>query len=333
MMTSEIAIPGLQEPAGRTAEDHQRRTELVGEVDGLMKARGWSKAEVARRSGVGHGTFSQWHSGTYKGRYDNVNASIATWLDNLDAVEEVTSSVPVGPGYLPLDFSVSVERMLSVAQIMGTMVMVTAEAGHGKTTAARRYVATHANSFMVTISPQTGKVNNMLVEIAARIGVEERSPTRLVRAIARRLRRQGDGTLLVIDEAQRLTDDAIDQLRYFVDDEDCQCGIALVGNTATYARFGQWGKGDKYSQLHRRIFKRMLVQRPKPADIAQFIDAWGVQDPRQVEFLTGVGMKPGALGQVDMTIKLARMVAQGAGRDLTLNDLRAAWSNRDVELD
>lgn len=329
MMTTEIAIPG----AGRGADDMRRRDELVAEVDSLMKARTWSKAEVARRSGVGHGTFSQWHSGTYKGRFDTVNASISTWLDNLDAVEEVSASVPVGPDYLPLDFSVSVERMLSVAQVMATMVMVTAEAGLGKTTVARRYVSTHANSYLATMSPQTGKVNNMLVEIANCVGVEERSPTKLVRAIARRLRRLGDGTLLVIDEAQNLSDDAINQLRHFTDAEDCQCGIALLGNTATYGRFNQWGKGDKYGQLHRRIFKRMRVERPKPNDLTQFIAAWGVNDPKQVEFLTGVGMKPGALGQVDMTIKLARMVAQGAGRELTLADLKAAWSNRDVELD
>lgn len=318
---------------GRTPDDLLRRNELVVEVDRVMAQRGWSKAEVSRRMDVGHGTFSQWHTDTYKGRYDTINAKVAAWLEKLDSRDEVAASVPVGPSYLPLDFSVSVERMLSVAQVMGTMVMVTADAGLGKTTTARRYVATNANSFIVTISPQTGKVNNMLVEIAARIGVEESSPTKLVRAIARRLRRQGDGTLLVIDEAQRLCDDAIDQLRYFTDDEDCRCGIALIGNTATYARFSQWGKGDKYSQLHRRIFKRMRVDRPKPGDLAAFIEAWGITDAKQIEFLTGVGMKPGALGQVDMTIKLARMVAQGAGRDLTLADLKAAWSNRDVELD
>jgi len=318
---------------GRSADDLRRRDELLIEVDRLMGDRSWSKAEVARRAGIGHGTFNQWHRGNYPGRYDTINETIAIWLGQVDDVAEVAASVPVGPSYLPLEFSVSVERMLSVAQIMATMVMVTAEAGLGKTTVARRYVATHANSYLVTMSPQTGKVNNMLTEIAARIGVDERSPTKLVRAIARRLRRQGDGTLLVVDEAQNLSDDAINQLRHFVDEEDCQCGIAILGNTATYGRFNQWGKGDKYGQLHRRIFKRMRVERPRPDDLAEFIAAWGITEPKQAEFLQGVGMKPGALGQVDMTIKLARMVAQGAGRDLTLADLKAAWSNRDVELD
>lgn len=317
---------------GRSAEDMRRRIELVAEVDRVMADRGWSKAETSRRIGAGHGTFSQWHSGTYKGRYDTVNNTVAMWLGNLDQAEEVAASVPVGPSYLPLEFSTSVERALSIAQIMGTMVMVTAEAGIGKTTAGREYVRTHANSFIVTMSPQTGSVHNMLSEIAATIGVEERSASRLVRAIARRLQRTGDGTVLVIDEAQNLTDDAINQLRHFVDDPACRCGIALLGNSATYARFARWGKHEKYGQLTRRIFKRIRADRPTEDDLASFIDGWGITDPSQVAFLTGVGMKPGALGQVDMTIKLARMVAQGAGRDVSLADLRGAWSNRDVEL-
>ena len=332
MSIDEISSPALTAgPAGRSPDDMRRRQELVAQVDRVMGEKGWSKAEVARRSGIGHGTFSQWHTGAYKGRYDTINAEVETWLGNLDQVSEIAASVPVAPGYLPLDFAQQVNRMLSIAQIMPTMVMVTAEAGIGKTTAARNYVASHANSYLVTISPHTRTVHNMLSEIATAIGCDERNAGRLVRAIGQRLQRQGDGTLLVIDEAQNLSDDAINQLRHFVDNH--ACGVALLGNSATYARYATWSKGEKYGQLTRRIFKRIRTERPSVEDLRLFIEAWGISEPNQVEFLCGVGMKPGALGQVDMTIKLARMVAQGAGRELTLGDLRAAWSNRDVEID
>lgn len=325
-----MSIYEIARPDGRSAADMRRRDELVEQVNQIMDLQELSKAEVARRCGLGHGTFSQWHTGKYNGRYDTVNETIATWLANLGQVNEIAASVPVAPGYLPLGFSQNVTRTLSIAQIMPTMVMVTAEAGLGKTTAARYYVASHANSYLVTISPHTRTVHNMLAEIATAIGCDERNAGRLVRAIGQRLQRQGDGTLLVVDEAQNLSDDAINQLRHFVDNN--QCGIALLGNTATYARFTAWGKGEKYGQLTRRIFRRIKADRASADDLATFITAWGIDDPKQVEFLTGVGMKPGALGQVDMTIKLARMVAQGAGREMTLQDLRAAWSNRDVEV-
>jgi DNA transposition AAA+ family ATPase len=317
---------------GRSAEDHRRREELAAALERVAGDKGWSKSELARRIGAGQGTINEWLSGKYRGRLDTVNETVATWLAQIDGVEEIAATVPVGPAYLPLVFSTSVERALTIAQIMGTMVMVTAEAGIGKTTAGREYVRTRANAYMVTMSPQTGSVHNMLSEIAATIGVEEKSASRLVRSITRRLTRTGDGTVLVIDEAQNLSDDAINQLRHFVDDQSCRCGIALLGNTATYARFARWGKHEKYGQLTRRIFKRIRADRPTVDDLDAFIAGWGIDDPRQVAFLRGVGMKPGALGQVDMTIKLARMTAQGAGRELRLDDLQAAWSNRDVEL-
>lgn len=325
----------IDEPAsrnGRSAQDMRRRDELVIQVNEVLAERGWSKAEGVRRSGIGHGTFTQWLNGNYSGRIDNVNASVATWLGNLDQVDEVNASVPVGPGYVELGVAVQIERVISIAQIMGTFCMVTAEAGCGKTTAAAEYVRTHANSYMVTMSPDTRAIHTMMSEIADTIGVEEKSSNRLRRAVAKRLQRTGDGTVLLIDEAQNLSDDAINQLRYFSDTPSCRCGIVVLGNSATSERFGQWAKGEKYSQLNSRVFRRLRIERPTEADLAALIDAWGITEPSQVQYLMGVGMKPGAMRQIDMTVKLGRMLAQSSGHELTLADLRAAWANRDVEL-
>lgn len=316
---------------GRSAADMRRRDELVAAVQAQMDADPTlSKADCARRIDIGHGTFSDWFKGSYKGRFDTVNQKVANWLDNLAGMAAITASVPTAPDYLPLAFSEDVMRMISVAQVMSAMVMVTAEAGIGKTAAAQQYVTTRANSWLVTFSPSSKSLNNMLSEIAATIGCEERHAGRLVRAIGKRLQRLGDGTVLICDEAQNLSDEAINQLRHFVDNYGC--GVALLGNSETYSRFSRWGQGDKFGQLRSRIFKRIKADRATPDDIALYIDAWGITDPKQVEFLTGVGMKPGALRQVGMTIKLASMVAQGLGRDMTLADIKAAWSNRDVEV-
>lgn len=327
-----MSIDEIARPDGRSAADMRRRDELVQVVDQVINERGWSLAEAARRSGVSHGAFNEWLSGKYKGRYDTLNQRIATWLGNLDKVDEVVASVPSGPGYLQLGVAVQMERVISIAQIMGTFCMVTAEAGNGKTMVATEYVRTHANAYMVTMSPDTRAIHTMMSEIADTIGVDEKSSNRLRRAVARRLQRTGDGTVLLIDEAQNLSDDAINQLRYFSDSPSCRCGIVVLGNSATSERFGQWAKGEKYGQLNSRVFRRLRVQRPSEDDLAALIDAWGITEPNQVQYLIGVGMKPGAMRQVDMTIKLARMVAQGAGREMTLQDLRAAWSNRDVEV-
>lgn len=305
------------------------RDELARDVNEVMEAQGLSRAELARRVGVAQGTFSQWLSGKYAGRYENINEKVSIWLRDRGDIEAMANSLPASPGYLELEFSGQVMATMSMAQLLPTMVMVTAEAGIGKTTAAKRYAQMRANTYLVTMSPHCRTIHNMLTEIAAGIGIEERSSNRLVRSIGKRLERMGDGTLLIVDEAQNLSDDGINQLRHFVD--NFGCGIALLGNRETYARFSRWGQGDKYGQLRRRIFKRVRRDKARLEDIAAFIAAWGVSERGQVEFLTGVGLKAGALGQIDMTIRLARMAAEGAGRPMSLADLKAAWSNRDVE--
>ncbi|MED5550060.1 MAG: AAA family ATPase [Pseudomonadota bacterium] len=312
-----------------TGADAEGWVALVKRVEQIAEARGWSKAEISRRSGVAQGTLSQWMSGKYAGNYDAVSSKIRNWLDQADAVEELTASVPASPEFLDLEFSRSVVSTLQIAQVMPAMVMITADAGNGKTLACNHYVSTRANSFLVTMSPHSRTIHNMLTAIAATLNVEEKSAGKLVQAIGKRIERVGAGSLLIVDEAQNLTDEAIDQLRHFVD--FYRCGVALVGNRETYSRFAGWGQGDKYGQLKRRVFRRLRRDKPTVTDIDNFLDAWAITDPKQREFLRGVGLKPGALGQIDMTVKLARLTAEGHGRAPTLADLKAAWANRDVE--
>jgi hypothetical protein len=56
-----------------------------------------------------------------------------------------------------------------------------------------------------------------------------------------------------------------------------------------------------------------------------------VTDPECTRLLTGIGLKGGALGQIDKTMKLASMIALGDNREVGIRDIEAAWKNRDVE--
>jgi len=310
-------------------ETSTEREGLVQRVEAVAEARGWSVAEISRRSGVSQGTLHEWLKGRYRCQTQAINDRIRQWLDTIEEFEKLAAAMPEAPGFIELGFAKAVIATLSIAQVMPAMVMVTAGAGCGKTTAARRYTGTRANAHLVTMSPHCSSPHNMLHEIAASLGVATNNSREVVQRIGERLRRVGDGTLLIVDEAQNLSDDAINQLRHFVDMYDA--GVALLGNDETYRRFAKWGHGHKYGQLRRRIFRRLRRDRPSRDDLTAFIDAWGIEDQTQREFLTGVGLKPGGLGQVEMTLKLARMTADGEGRGVTLADLRAAWANRDVE--
>jgi len=288
----------------------------------------WTKAEVTRRSGMKEGTFSQWFSGTYLGRLENMNRQMHQWVT---AVLEAAAmpTIPTSPTFLRTRISNEIAQTLQWAQMTADLVIITVAAGNGKTMTCRHYRATHPNVYHATVSPHTKTVHGLLVELAAELEVHENNPARLTRAIGSKLGRAGGGTLLIVDEAQNLVDDAINQLRHFSD--IYQCGIALVGNEEVYSRFVAQVRGRSYAQLKRRIGKHLKRQKPYAEDIASYIAAWGISDPDSVKLLTGIGLKGGALGQIDKTMKLATMIAIGEDRDVTVKDIEAAWKNRDVE--
>jgi len=315
--------------SNRTQQDIEQWWGLVDRVIETATAMGFSKAEVARRIGMAEGTFSQWFSGKYAGRLDTQNKLVAHWLEAVEEAADITAAIPTSPAFLKMRSSMEIMETLAWAQTTADMVMITLNAGMGKTEACRHYCATRPHAYMATMSPHTKTVHGMLVELAAELDVLVHNPAKLTRAIGKRLEHSRGGTLLIIDEAQNLVDEAINQLRHFVD--NYRCGVALVGNNEIYGRFAKRSDGPSYAQLKSRLGKRLKREKPRIEDLQAFINAWGVTDPECVKLLVGIGMKGGALRQIDKTMKLAKMLAIGSGSDVTVEHLRAAWKNRDVE--
>jgi DNA transposition AAA+ family ATPase len=315
--------------AGRSEADIAEWRELVGRVSALATANNWSKAEVSRRSGVADGSLNQWFSGTYAGRFDTQNARVRQWIDAAEEMASMARGVPASPAFFQTRTSREVMETLLYAQMLPEMALIMLAAGNGKTMAARQFCATRPHAYLATMSPHTRTVHGMLVEVAASLGIAQHDPKKLHRAIGDKLQRNGRQCLLIIDEAQNLVDAAVDQLRSFLDINEC--GIALMGNEEIYGRFANRTDGPSYAQIKRRIGKRLRRSKPYEEDIAAQIDAWGIKDEETRRFLTGVGHKPGALGQIDKTLRLAGIVAGADSQSIGFKHVRAAWANRGVE--
>jgi DNA transposition AAA+ family ATPase len=296
----------------------------------VARSNGWTKAEVARRMGMPEGSFSPWLSGKLLGVLANQNTMISRWLEAIEESAGLASTIPISPAFIRTTVAHDVTSTLNMAQMTAGLVMITLDAGRGKTHSCRYYAATRPHVYMATISPNTKTVHGMLNELAAELDIREFNPANLVRAIGRKLQRVGDGTLLIIDEAQNLVADAVNQIRHFPD--NFGCGVALVGNSEIAKRFGREVKStSSKAQVTSRFDKHLKNDRDIEGDIRMFINAWGVEDPACVKFLFGIGMKGGALRQIDRTLKLAHMSAAGANEELQLKHIQAAWKNRDVE--
>ncbi|MEP0235564.1 AAA family ATPase [Roseibium sp.] len=325
----ERPVTGPDLGTNRTTHDIDLWWGLVDRVIEVARSNGWSMGEVARRIGMPSGTFSTWYSGKYSGRLDNQNLAVGKWLDAIEEQADICSQIPVSPGFMKMQMSQEIIETLSWAQMTSDLVMITQGAGTGKTEACRHYCATRPHAYLATVSPQTKTVHGMLVELAAELDVMEHNPAKLTRAIGRKLQRIGNGSLLIVDEAQNLVDDAINQLRHFVDVH--KCGVALVGNNEVYGRFTKKNDGPSYAQLKSRLGKRLKREKPRVSDLRTFISGWNVSDPDCIKLLIGIGMKGGALRQIDKTMKLATMIAMGNGETLKVGHIQAAWKNRDVE--
>jgi hypothetical protein len=304
---------------------------LRQQVARTAESNGWNKAEVARRTDIPDATFSQWVSGKYIGVLANQNQQIEQWLVAVAENEALAKTIPASPDTLDLRSTNEIYETLMWAQICPDLVMITFGAGMGKTYACERYQRTRPHVFMVTISENTRTVHGMLTEIAAELEVQEHNPAKLARAIGLKIRKKGDGSLLVVDEGQHLTDEAINQLRHFVD--VYKCGVAIVGNEEIYNRFSRDKnkRGPSYAQLKSRVGKRLQIERPYPSDIRAFIDAWDIREPDIIQFLLLLGSKDGALRQIDKTVRMAKLLARGRDEQLALKHIEAAWRNRNVE--
>ena len=315
---------------GNAAEFDEWR-ELRRKVAHAATVNEWTKAEVARKIDMPAGTFGNWFAGTYNGNWSNQNGTVERWLIALEEAAAIRSVAPKQPGFVRTKSADKFLTAMSVAQSLGKFTMISSAPGTGKTMAAHYYASTAPLVTLATMCPMTRTTFAMLKEIGRAVGLQGGDASNLVPAISDRLWRTGSGALLVIDEAQHLSDDAINQVRHFSD--GARAGVVLMGNEETYGRFSNvWMKTDRYGQLASRVFQRINIARSFREDIAAIIEAWGITEPNQVEFLTGIGAKSGGLRHIGETITLAMMRSGGGDqRDLTLTALRKAWTSRNLE--
>lgn len=303
--------------------------DLTTKVREIANRCGLSKTAVASRANVPMGTFSPWYDGTYLGNYPNQHAKIRAFLTAQEEAAAAARDALEEPEWVDTPTATKVMTALTYAQQAPAMVLITLGPGMGKTTASKRFAASRPHAYRAVMRPSTAAVGPMLREIADVLGVTERDPAKLPKEIGNKIKRNGKRSILMIDEAQWLQEKSVNELRFFLDEYGC--GIALLGNEDLHARFGGLSPKEGYGQLHRRIGMRVRSLKPTAADIEAFVGAWGLSDGDVVRLLKVIGGKPGALGQITETLKLASILASGSGRAITAADIRTAWMNRGGE--
>jgi len=313
----------IDDSAGETpAPDQQEATRAA--VRAAIEADGITMTAAAKQAGVAYGTFSSWMGGTYAGRTGRVAEMAQKWLDGRAARAATRVALPPVPGFVATRSAEAFFGMLSHAQHMPDMVVIAGGAGVGKTTACEAFRGRSPSVWIMTAEPCHSTVRMVLDALADALEVTERySAQKVSAAIVRKL--IGTGGLLIVDEAQHLSSQALDQLRTVHD--KAKIGVALVGNETVFTRFEGVHRTAQYAQLFRRIGAKLTRPAPWKADVEALLDAWKIEGAAERKLLQVIARKPGALGGMSKTLRMAFGLAAASGLARPGEEhLLGAWS-------
>ena len=308
-------------PIDQQQQQPENTRDLRAEIGALMRAdKKLTQAEIARQSGVNQGIISAWLAGTYSGNNDAAETKLTRWVDAYKERQVSARLLPEAPTWVATPSGKRISSALSYAQIAADIAVIYGGAGLGKSTAIFEYQRAYPNVFIATMTPATTGVVPCLEEIAEALGIRDPSggARKIQRDIIARLR--GSQGLLIIDEAQHLTVQALDAVRSLHDVTGV--GLALVGNEAVYARMTGGNRAAYLDRLYSRIGKRVRLTKPTAKDIDALIVAWGIKSKESQKALHEIAAKPGALRGLTKVLRLASMVSDGR---ITAEDIKKAW--------
>lgn len=283
-----------------------------------------TQTAVARESGVSSTAFSQWLNGRYRGRVDEVEAKVTRWLRARQERATAATLVTERPTFIATPTAEKILAALAYAQMTSDMAEVYGAPGVGKTSAAEHYRLQHPNVWVATMAPDCYKVLAALEEIAEALGVrviESQGARRLARIIRDRL--SGTKGLLIIDEAQHLGVQALEEIRSLHDATGV--AVALMGSVTLHSRLTGGTRAAGLAQLFSRLGVRRFLRQPTTADITAMLDAWRVTNAEERTFLAEIARTPGALRGLTKCLQLASANASGEDTRRGLRHLQDAW--------
>lgn len=301
------------------------------QVKQIMEVEDIPQATIARETGFSAATISQWLKDMYKGDSTAIENKLMLWLSTHSQRREIRSGLPQAPEYIRTPTSDRVWAALSYAHMAGDFAIVYGGAGMGKTITCRQYGKSNPNIWIATMTPDTASVGNCLDEIAEAVNVRNclsSAPARLRREICKKI--AGTGGLLVIDEAQHLSLNALEEIRSIHDATGI--GLALIGNESVYARLtGGQGRAANFAQLFSRVGKRLRVNLPLAGDIDAIAKHFKLSGSKEVSMLMDLGRRPGAMRGLVKGLRLASIYANDEKTPLAATHIRAACRELGME--
>ncbi|SAU80271.1 Mu B transposition protein%2C C terminal [Klebsiella variicola] len=263
----------------------------------------------------------------YAGDNDRVEKALQRWVNKQHSAAEL----PEPPRFIETPTVKQIWTAFRYAHLTECIGVVCGNPGVGKSEAAREYRRSNDNVWMITITPSCASVLECLTELAYELGMND-APRRKG-PLARALRRRLDGTqgLVIIDEADHLGAETLEELRLL--QEATRVGLVLMGNHRVYSNMTGGNRTVEFARLFSRIAKRVAINKTKKADVEAIADAWHIDGEKERDLLQKIAQKPGALRILSHSLRLAAMTAHGAGQAVSESYILKALRDLDLDVD
>ncbi len=287
----------------------------------IMSDASLSGTQLAQQLGMKQATFSLWLAGKYTGRNDVQGAAVKAGLQLRAERDAVRAIAPEAPGFTNTPSSREFLEIFSHAQHLPDFGVITGAAGIGKTSAACHYARTTAGVWKITASPSVIGPRALLDEFARAMEIRERLALhKLHHAIVQKLR--GTNALLIVDEAQHLQPQALDELRGLHDQPGV--GVVLLGNEVVLGKIDGGMRKPEYAQLYSRVGRRLTRKAVRAGDAEALLNAAEIDADDVRNMLTAIARRPGALRGMVKTLRLAQIVAAKEKVPLNLRHVELA---------
>lgn len=278
---------------------------------------GVTQTAIATEAGISGATLSAWLRGKYAGDSEQVAVRLSIWHENW----QKKTALPEPPGFVVTETVRELRGLFQAVRLMGCINVILGVPGVGKTATARDYCS-NPNTWLVTLSPAHSSVTECLLEMADALGLDSTPSSKgaLSRAIRKRL--AGTRGLLIVDEADHLAVDGLEQLRAIQDATGV--GMVLIGNPRGLSRASRRGMDD-LARLFSRIARARRLRGAKKADVGAIAEAWGISGDAEIAVMQAIAEKPGALRVLTHTLRQAWITAGGEGSPLTERHIKAAF--------
>jgi DNA transposition AAA+ family ATPase len=231
--------------------------EIVGEGKRMSQSR------AAREMRVSPSLISFYKSRTYNGSLTVIEDKIRSFLER-EAQRIVEISIPV----VETITTENISRAVEMAHICKDIAVITGDAGTGKTTSIKRYVEESHSAFAVYVCHDLTQYQ-LVIEIARTVGVSQKgSKFAIIDRIVGELK--GRDTVLIVDQADYLTDASLELLRCIIVDM-AEVGLVLVGLPGL--RMQLENLRNDHEQLLSRVGTFLKVGRMRTGDATKIIQS------------------------------------------------------------